>query len=305
MQLIVADDDAVTRAILSSALARLGVTPTVAHDGIAAWRLLLEIQAPVVGIVDWMMPGIDGIELCRRVRATPALCASYLIILTARDSRVDLISGLEAGADDYIIKPFDAAELRARLQVALRVASLQRQLTETVRELHSTNDHLTRLVDTDELTGLCSRHRWFEIATNELSRTSRYARPLSVLSTDLDCFKRINDTYGHAAGDQVLQQFGSVLKNACRQSDVAGRLGGDEFALLMPDTTGTAAAAVADRIIRSAGSIKFSGQGGFSCSVGITESRAGDDSLQALLGRADNALYEAKRAGRNQWAHHA
>src|SRR5687768_6713450 len=228
MLAVIADDDRMTVELVSKTLQRWGVDVKVAHDGNAAWRLLGSASVPALAIIDWMMPGLDGIELCRRIRSTPTLASMYVILLTARDSRPDLIVGLDAGADDYMVKPVDVEELRARVQVGFRVATLQARLSLRVTQLESARDHLARLASTDALTGLLSRRWWFDLAAKEFSRSRRYHRDLSVMALDLDFFKRVNDTFGHDAGDRLLQQVAEMLRFQCRQSDLVGRLRSEE-----------------------------------------------------------------------------
>ena len=304
MRALIADDDRITATILAAALQTYGLDVTVTHDGTEAWAVLTDTPPIELAILDWMMPGVDGIELCRRLRSTPALVGTYVLMLTARDSRVDLIAALDAGADDYMIKPIAPDELRARVQVGLRVATLQAQLAERVALLQIARDHLARLASTDALTELSSRRSWFEYATAEFSRSRRYARTFSVLVADLDLFKQVNDTFGHDAGDQVLQAFAAMLRAECRQSDIVGRIGGEEFALLIPETTLDAATGIADRITTRCRTLRISTSAGevrCSCSVGVTEQSPQDDAIGAVLRRADAALYEAKRSGRDQW----
>ena len=305
MRILVADDDPIATAILSNALAKSGIELTVVPDGNAAWQHLNSAHPSSLAILDWMMPGIDGIELCRRIRSTPRLASTYVLLLTGRDTREDLVVGLEAGADDYMVKPIDLDEFRARLGVGLRVGKLQQSLTDTVTELRATRDHLARLASTDMLTGVYSRRWWFDLAAKEFSRSRRYARTFSLLMTDLDWFKQINDSFGHAVGDHVLQQFGGMLREACRQSDVIGRVGGEEFALILPETALEAAKQMATRIMdacRSLVTVASSTDVRCSCSIGVTELRPDDQNLDSVMKRADSALYEAKRAGRNQWS---
>ncbi|HYS27177.1 MAG TPA: diguanylate cyclase [Vicinamibacterales bacterium] len=305
MRTLVADDDLIITTILSNALSRNGMQVTVAHDGDVAWQALNSVQPPALAILDWMMPNLDGLELCRRIRSTPRLASMYVILVTARDSREDLVAGLEAGADDYMAKPINIAELQARIGVGTRVAKLQQNLAQHVKELSSTRDHLARMASTDVLTGVYSRRWWFDMAEKEFARARRYNRTFSLLMADLDWFKQINDTYGHEAGDKVLNQFGDMLRKTCRKSDVIGRLGGEEFAVLLPETSAEAAQSLAARITKACLSIivdPSAGEGKCSCSIGVTEVRQQDDKLDAMLTRADQALYAAKRAGRNQWS---
>jgi len=304
MRALIADDDRVTTAILVAALRSWDIDTTVAHDGAAAWETLQAGPPPELVIIDWMMPGLDGIELCRRIRRTSSLAPTYVMLLTGRSSRVDLVAGLDAGADDYMVKPIDPEELRARVQVGVRVATLQRRLAEQVAELASARDHLARLASTDALTELYSRRGWFELAATEFSRSRRYGRPVSLLLLDLDYFKRVNDTFGHDAGDRLLQTFAALLRVECRQSDVVGRIGGEEFAILLPETSLHAAQRLAERICVASRALKVAtatGEVRCTASVGISAIAADDFTIDDVMRRADAALYEAKRGGRDQW----
>ncbi len=305
MRTLVADDDPIIATILSTMLARSGMEVTVAHDGDVAWQALNSLQPPAIAILDWMMPNLDGLELCRRIRSTPRLAGTYVILVTGRDSREDLVTGLEAGADDYMVKPIDMVEFRARIGVGLRVAKLQQSLARSVTELKSTRDRLARMASTDVLTGVYSRRWWFDVAAKEFSRSRRYERTFSLLMADLDLFKQINDTFGHEVGDRVLNRFGAMLRETCRQSDVIGRLGGEEFTVLLPETSSSDAQHLATRITEACRALAVDASAGdvrCSCSVGVTELRADDERLDSVLTRADQALYAAKRAGRNQWS---
>jgi diguanylate cyclase (GGDEF)-like protein len=304
MRALVADDDPITTTILTSVLARSGMDVVVAHDGDIAWQQLNSLQPPALAILDWMMPNLDGLELCRRIRSTPRLAGTYIILVTGRTSREDLVNGLESGADDYMTKPIDVVELQARIGVGARVAKLQQSLASTVTELRTTRDHLARLASTDVLTDVYSRRWWFDLAEKEFSRSRRYDRTFSLLMADLDWFKQINDTFGHESGDRVLHQFGGMLRHTCRQSDVIGRLGGEEFALLLPETSADAAQHLAGRITDACRALVVDASPGHmrcSCSIGVTEVRREDMNVDSVLSRADQALYAAKRSGRDRW----
>jgi two-component system, cell cycle response regulator len=304
MRVLVADDDRPTTAMLAGVLRAWGLDVSVADDGLAAWRHLTSGEPPALAILDWTMPGLDGLTLCQRIRQTPALAGLYVLLLTARDGRSDLVAGLDAGADDYMVKPIDAEELRARVHVGMRVAALQQSLAARVEELQSASDHLARLVSTDALTDLCSRRWWFQLAAAEISRSDRYDRPLSLLVVDLDHFKNVNDTFGHDAGDALLRRFADMLRGECRQSDIIGRLGGEEFALLLPETGIAAARVLAERLTRACrapGVPAHDDPVTCSCSIGVSEWRREDESIDRVLRRADAALYEAKRGGRDCW----
>ncbi len=304
MRALIADDDRGTTAVLSKTLQRWGMDIAVAYDGNAAWELLRSGEGPSLAIIDWMMPGMDGPELCRRIRSDAGLSHMYVILLTGRDQRADIVAGLDAGADDYVVKPFDVDELRARVHVGLRVLTLQERLAERIAELQVAKDDMNRAVSTDALTGASSRRRWLEAATVEFSRYQRYDRPLGVVMADLDFFKRVNDTYGHDIGDVVLKQFADVLRAQCRQSDLVGRMGGEEFCVLLPEASVEAAEEVARRIVESCRTVTVpthKGAATFSCSIGVTEAWPSDQSIDDVLRRADRALYVAKQNGRNRW----
>jgi diguanylate cyclase (GGDEF)-like protein len=303
MRVLIADDDSGTRLVLASALKALGMEISVAADGIAAWEALKEGSGPSLALVDWEMPGIDGLELCHRIRGHQPPMQMYLILLTGRDSREDVIAGLNAGADDYIIKPFDPEELRARVQVGMRVVTLQNRLAARISELQEARDQLTLQANTDALTGLSSRRAWLGLATTEVARSRRYGLPVAVLMIDLDFFKRVNDTHGHSAGDDVLREFGEVLRRVARASDVAGRLGGEEFAILLPQTSAKEAMNVAARLAefwRQTSVPTLAGVVKLSCSIGVSEAEATDSRIEDVLNRADLALYQAKRNGRDR-----
>jgi diguanylate cyclase (GGDEF)-like protein len=290
MRALIADDDPVTTAVLTRVLDRLGIDVVSAADGSAAWQVLEAGPAPELAIIDWTMPGIDGVEICRRIRHEPRLTAMYVLLLTGRDSRSDLI------------KPIDTEELRARVQVGVRVANLQSRLAGQVSGLQEARNHLERLVSTDTLTDLHSRRSWFELGAAEFSRFQRYDRPFSVLLLDLDFFKRVNDTFGHDAGDLLLRRFSDMLRAECRHSDIIGRLGGEEFALLAPETSIASAQTVADRILEACRRLVLvlpAGEVRCTCSIGVSETVANDDGVERVLRRADAALYEAKRSGRD------
>jgi two-component system chemotaxis response regulator CheY len=226
----------------------------------------------------------------------------HVIILTGRSSREDLIAGLNAGADDYMVKPFEFEELRARVHVGVRVVALQERLAARVTELQAARDALARVASTDDLTGLNSRGRWFEAAALELERARRHRRPVGLLMADLDRFKQINDTYGHGVGDDVLCAFAEMLRVQCRRSDIVGRLGGEEFAVLLPETAVDVAHEVARRVVDSCRTLRVPSMGNamFTASVGVTTVMATDDRIETALRRADQALYQAKRLGRNR-----
>ncbi len=305
MHALIADDDRITTMIVKKALESWNIETTVVHDGAAAWERLTSVGGtpPQIVVADWMMPGYDGPTLCRKIRSTPGLASVYVLLLTGRTQRCDLVEGLDAGADDYMTKPVDADELRARIHVGVRVATLQQKLGDQVRELESARDHMARLASTDALTEVYSRRGWFDRAAAELSRCHRYGRPASLLLIDLDYFKRVNDTFGHEAGDRLLQAFAAMLQVECRLSDVIGRVGGEEFAVVLPETELAAAGSLAHRIEGACRAMSVPVAGGrvrCTCSIGISELSLADVTVDDAMRRADAALYDAKRSGRDR-----
>jgi len=308
MRALVADDDRPTTVIVENALRVWGLEVDVVHDGAAAWQRMNAIDPPAIAVLDWTMPHLDGLDLCRRVRETWRLASMYILLLTAHDRRNDLLTGLEAGADDYMTKPVDLEELRVRIQVGRRVASLQRDLSRRIAELRRAHDRLKEMASTDALTHLYSRRWWFDMAGNEFARSRRHGNALTVLVADLDHFKSVNDRFGHETGDNVLKAFAELLRRECRQTDIVGRVGGEEFALALPETSIAQAQTVASRLTDGCRSLSLpAGEESihWSCSIGLTDARDADADLDAVLRRADAALYQAKRAGRDRWTNAA
>ena len=303
MRALIADDDRLTTVILAKTLRQWDLEVDVVNDGNAAWGVLCGPFVPSLAIIDWMMPGLDGLELCRRIRGDARLATMHVILLTGRASSADTVAGLDAGADDYMRKPFEVEELRARVHVGVRMVRLQERLAAQVAALQIARDELEHLASTDPLTDLCSRRSWFTRGTQELSRVGRYSRRLALLMLDLDHFKQVNDRFGHAVGDLVLKRFADLLRTLCRGTDIVARLGGEEFAVLLPETTATLAGALARRIVEECRAIHVplpSDEVRFTCSIGVTEVVAADETIEQTMGRADAALYRAKRNGRDR-----
>jgi two-component system, chemotaxis family, response regulator WspR len=281
---------------------------------------------PTVILQDLIMPDVDGLTLVSRYRTDSTTRNIPIIVLSSKEDPVIKRDAFRGGANDYLVKLPDKVELVARIRLHSKayLNQIQRDeayrnlsesqrhlvvsnnaLAERIGELQAVRDELSRMVSTDSLTGLCSRRRWFELAAVEFTRCRRYGRPLAFLMTDLDFFKRINDTYGHDAGDEVIRQFARVLRDACRQSDVAGRIGGEEFAMLLPETPAGGAKEVARRIVAACRELDISTPAGHvrcSCSVGVAEATEVDGTIEGVLRRADSALYDAKQAGRDGWS---
>lgn len=289
MDVLIVEDDPVQRRLLRGQLTRLGYNVREVANGELAWNLLQQQPCPIV-ITDWMMPSLDGPGLITRIREGNLSTYTYLIMLTSRDDRSDIVAGLDAGADDYITKPCDVNELRARVAIGARIVGLETQLRE--------------MRDTDELTGLRNRRAITALAETELARAAREMRPLSVVMLDIDHFKQVNDTYGHQAGDQALCLVAGTVSKNVRLYDVVGRWGGEEILLLLPGTTYSQALMVAERVRAAIAAIPLGLQEGQSvaltASLGVASRAPGDvTNLETLVASADMALYHAKSNGRN------
>jgi two-component system, cell cycle response regulator len=297
MRILVADDDAVTRRLLQARLAGWGYEVVAVADGGAAWRALQEADAPRLAVLDWEMPELDGPELCRRVRAAGAEPYVYLILLTARDRGADLVTGLAAGADDFIAKPFAPQELQGRLRVGRRILDM-------AAELVAAREAMTLRATRDALTGLLNRGTIVEFLGRELARADREGQPLGVMMADLDHFKRVNDTHGHLAGDAVLREAARRILAGRRVYDLVGRYGGEELLLLAPGCDLEAAASVAERLRAAIGDRPIDTAEGpiaITASWGVTTYTPGSGlDPEAVIKAADGALYAAKRAGRDR-----
>jgi diguanylate cyclase (GGDEF)-like protein len=294
LKVLVADDSAVSRRTLQGTLERLGYEVVLAVDGREALEALQRADGPRLAVVDWMMPGVDGLEVCRTLRQRTAPY-TYVILLTARDRQEDVLAGLEAGADDFLSKPFDVVELRARLRSGARVLELQEALFAAV-------DALRKQAGTDSLTGLLTRALVLDGLARELHRAEREDRPLSVLIADLDHFKRVNDTFGHPGGDAVLRETAERMRVALRGYDLLGRYGGEEFLAVLPGCDQARTRQVAERLRAAVAERPMAAAGspvGVTMSVGTATAWAGADAV-ALIQAADAALYRAKAHGRDR-----
>jgi diguanylate cyclase (GGDEF)-like protein len=294
---LVADDNPIAVSLLRKLLVKWGYEVIVAVTGGEALACLESEDAPHMAILDWMMPGMEGVEICRRVRAGPRERYTYILLLTCKDDSQDLVLGLEAGADDYVAKPFRNHELRARLRAGQRIVSLQDQL-------HAARESLERQAHYDGLTGLWNRSAIFGILQKELSRASRGGTPVAVVMVDVDRFKEINDTYGHRAGDEVLRQAAQRMSGLLRCYDAIGRYGGEEFLMVLPGCDGDGALAQAERVREAIAAREFEAAGGsigVTCSLGIAwTDQPHPCQVDSLVVRADEELYLAKHRGRNR-----
>jgi diguanylate cyclase (GGDEF)-like protein len=290
MKILIAEDDRGLASLLEVQVRLWGYEPTLVHDGVSALKALQEIDAPRMALLDWQMPGLDGIEVCRRLRQGVEHAYPYLVLLTGQAGSEAMVAGLEAGADEFLTKPVGSAELRARLGAGRRIVALQEQLREQAAR--------------DGLTGLYNRTAVLRILDRELNRAGREHRPLGVVLADLDHFKRINDTLGHLVGDEVLRQTARRMQTVHRPYDFIGRYGGEEFVSVLPGCDCRAALVLAERLRSRIAAEPVDYDGGrvrVTLSLGVM-AWEGDESMdsEALLRAADAALYQAKRAGRDR-----
>ena len=297
MRILIAEDDAISRRLLDTILRKWGYEVVVAHDGDQAWEELQKEESPRLAILDWMMPGMDGVEVCGKVRERTGSPYVYILLLSAKSQREDLVKGLESGADDYITKPFDANELKVRLRAGRRILDLQTQLMSAQEALR---DQASR----DPLTGIWNRNAIFEIFRRELARATREQSPLSIVMLDIDHFKDLNDTHGHMAGDAVLREFTHRITNSLRPYDDVGRYGGEEFLVVLPGCDLESALRHAERLRKLMANEPFDTSEGrhvVTCSLGAASATAAEPrSMDTLIRSADAALYRAKRNGRDR-----
>jgi two-component system cell cycle response regulator len=297
MRILIAEDDPVSRRLLEAKLVKWGYDVVVTCDGAEAWDALRSEDAPRLAILDWMMPGVDGVEICSRMRKEAREPYTYIILLTALHRDEDIVNGMEAGADDYITKPFKANELRVRLRAGRRIIELHNELIEAREALREQATH-------DPLTGLWNHEEILRILGRQLSRAEREGGDVSVVMADLDHFKRVNDTHGHMAGDAVLRQTARRMVSQVRDYDYIGRYGGEEFLLVLPGCDGKRAGNLAERVCQSIGSESMDIPEGMipvTISLGVASTRkASKSDADSLVQAADLALYRAKENGRNR-----
>lgn len=298
--ILIAEDDAVTRMLLKKTLIKEGHEVVSVKNGQKAFDLFQERFFPII-LTDWMMPEMDGLELCRAIRKRVNPGYVFIVLLTAKDSHDNIITGLEAGADEYLTKPFNRAELIARLNTGKR-------FLEQDRALRKANEEIRILSITDPLTGCSNRGCLNKRLPQEIQRAGRYNRPLSIVMCDIDHFKKVNDTYGHQAGDTVLKEFSNRINDSIRDKvDLLARYGGEEFLVTLPETDLDGALNLAERLRRVISEKKFDIE---TKKIKITASfgvagfdsyNAGDEiSFDTLINRADKYLYQAKNEGRDR-----
>ena len=292
MKILVAEDDPVTRNLLEASLHEWGYDVVAVTDGQEALEIIHSEESPSLVISDWMMPRVDGLALCRAIRRMDITGYIYVILLTAKDAKADVIRGLEAGADDFLSKPFNHEELKYRTRIGERIIKLEHRILD--------------LANTDALTGVMNRRAFMERLAWEASRSHRDKTPLAFILTDIDHFKRVNDTYGHQVGDIVLQRFAKIISRSVRSYDFMGRYGGEEFVVCLPGADIFQAESIAERmragtehaeitVPEAASIIRITASFGAAVFNGNPL-----DTMDMFIKRADDALYRAKHEGRNR-----
>jgi two-component system cell cycle response regulator len=296
MRILIADDEFMSRKLLQKTLERAGYEVTSVENGRLAAEQLCPANGPRLALLDWVMPELDGPGVCREVRKRKEQSYVYMILLTSKESKEDVVAGLESGADDYLTKPFDPEELKARLRTGLRILDLEDRLVEAREEMRFQATH-------DALTSLLNRGVIMDLLGRELARSRRERVSTAILMCDLDHFKRVNDTYGHPAGDDVLKETAKRLLASVRSYDFVGRYGGEEFLVVLNNCNPAFALARAEEIRKAISQRPVPSSSGpvpITMSLGLLLSQEwGSRPAEELLQEADAALYAAKAAGRN------
>jgi len=297
MQILIADDSPMFQTLLQTNLSKWGYDVITTTNGTDAWQLLQQPDAPQLAILDWVMPGMDGPDICQHLRTRENAPYTYVVLLTAKNHTQDIVYAMNSGADDVIMKPFNPEELHVRIRAGERILDLQARLV-------AAHDSLKHQAMHDPLTGLWNHGAVMELLAREIDRSARTQQPFGLIMADIDHFKRINDTYGHLAGNVVLQE---VAKRLCttttRKYDTVSRYGGEEFLILTPYCNQLRAVEIAERIRTTISETPFPSPHGLiplTMSLGVAASTPhGTHSATQLIHAADQALYQAKHNGRN------
>jgi len=297
MRALIADDDPMQRLYLKRCLTAWGYETVIAEDGDEAWRILQSDDAPQMVLLDWMMPGMDGTVLCQQLRNLKDRAYTYVVLLTARSNQQDLLSGLSAGADDYMTKPVNTPELQARLRTGRRIIDLQNRLRLAYEAQKYEATH-------DSLTAIWNRPAILELFSRECSKAERENAVLGVLVADIDHFKSINDQFGHVCGDIALREIATRMQASLRPYDFLGRYGGEEFLILVPGCDPHSVCEVAQRIREGVCQRPIMARENYidvTLSIGVvTAAPPTVEQRDELLQQADEALYRAKQNGRNR-----
>jgi len=296
LKILIADDEALSRRLLEKALERAGYEVVAVENGKQALEQLYKLDGPRLALLDWVMPELDGPAVCRAIRTRSEQAYVYMVLLTSKGSKEETVLGLESGADDYLTKPFNAEELRARLRVGERILLLEDRLVEA-------REHMRFRATHDQLTSLLNRGAVLDLLGRELQRSYREQRSTVILLGDVDHFKQVNDTFGHVVGDEVLVEIANRLLASVRSYDFVGRYGGEEFIVVLNNCNPDFGPSRAEEVRRSISSRPVQTAKGalnLTMSFGVVLSLEwGLRTAEELLHEADIAMYEAKTAGRN------
>lgn len=297
MKLLIAEDDSTSCAMLAAIVSKWGYEPIAVEDGEAAWTILQADDPPRLLLLDWEMPVLDGLKLCQRIRQQETNDHPYIILLTARSDTTDIVSGLHAGSNDYIAKPFENTELQARLQVGQRMLKLQ-------AELNQVRENLVYQANHDVLTGLMNRRAVLQALEKEICRTQRMQETLCVALCDIDYFKQVNDSHGHLVGDAVLEEVARRMSAVSRPYDHIGRYGGEEF-LIVINTHSDQVLGTFERLRLAIADSQFVIDHlrltvTMSFGISMLLPTADKRDAMSLIASADESLYKAKETGRNR-----
>jgi len=289
MRILVVEDDSVTRLALERLFKRRGFEVLAMSEGQTAYEILSHDDAPKIAIIDWALPSMSGLDLCRKLRELDRSNRTHVIMLTGKTGPEDAVAGLNAGADDYVRKPFDIDELYARVRAAARLIAVE--------------DQLRLQADRDELTGVLSRSAILDELRRCLTHSSPVNAPLSIAMVDVDHFKQVNDQYGHGTGDVALRGVATLFGESVRPTDFVGRYGGEEFLIVLPGCDSHEAFQVAERIRKHTAGQEITTSAAplkLTVSIGVSTATAITLNIDQLIDTADQALYRAKDAGRNR-----
>jgi two-component system cell cycle response regulator len=293
MKVMIVDDEPISRRILENFLIECGYEVLSASDGMGALEIIQSPDAPRLVISDWMMPNMNGVELCEKIRGMEKDQYTYFILLTTKAEKGDIIKGLESGADDFIVKPFDREELKYRVKIGERIINLEQRI------MH--------LANTDYLTGVLNRRAFMERMEGEINRSVRNKKEISIILMDIDHFKKVNDKFGHQVGDLVLQKFTERVLMASRSYDFVGRYGGEEFIVGLPETNMEQSLLIAERMRQNIEEMQLTFPDNpqvalrITASFGITSCVIESfEKIDSVIKLADDALYRAKTEGRNR-----
>lgn len=295
MQVLIAEDDGISRHVLTKSLEQWQYDVISTKNGEDAWAVLQQTDAPHMAILDWMMPGMDGVDVCRRLRQMQKDPQPYIILLTGKSQKRNLVQAFDAGVDDYITKPFNADELRVRVRAGEQIIRLQVQSAVAMESLRKQATH-------DALTGILNRTAILQATEQAFARSSRTNTPMAVIMVDLDQFKQINDAHGHSAGDYVLTEVTKSMASLIRSYEAIGRYGGEEFLIVLSDCDSKNAINIAERLRQEIEQREFVYAGErlkLTASFGVSSSSFPHPSINLLINAADTMLYKSKNNGRN------